>query len=102
MIDTIFASEVAQKWLTIYMDNMGIHTKQEPRETEEQHVEQHCRCVKKVLDQLVEHNLYLKPAKCTFEQAHMDYLGIIIKLGEIHMKEAKVEKVKNWKAPTMV
>jgi hypothetical protein len=27
MMDTIFASEVAQKWLTIYMDDMGIHTK---------------------------------------------------------------------------
>jgi hypothetical protein len=32
----------------------------------------------------------------------MDYLGIVIKPGEIHMEEAKVEKVKNWKAPTTV
>jgi hypothetical protein len=41
MMDTIFASEVAQKWLTIYMDDIGIHTKQETGETEEQHVERH-------------------------------------------------------------
>jgi hypothetical protein len=41
MMDTIFASEVAQKWLTIYMDNMGIHTKRNDGETEEQHIEQH-------------------------------------------------------------
>jgi hypothetical protein len=32
----------------------------------------------------------------------MDYLGIVIKPGEIHMKEAKVEKVKNWKAPMTI
>jgi hypothetical protein len=38
MMDMIFSSEVAQKWLTIYMDDMGIHTKREPGETEEQHV----------------------------------------------------------------
>jgi hypothetical protein len=102
MMDTIFASEVAQKWLTIYMDDMGIHTKREAGETEEQHVERHRKCVQKVLDRLVEHDLYLEPAKCTFEQPHMDYLGIVIKPGEIHMEDAKVEKVKNWKAPTTV
>jgi hypothetical protein len=50
----------------------------------------------------VEHNLYLKPAKCTFEQTYMDYLGSIIKPGKIHMEEAKVDKVKNWKALTTV
>jgi hypothetical protein len=41
MMDTIFASEVAQKWLTIYMDNMGIHTKREDNKSEEQHIERH-------------------------------------------------------------
>jgi hypothetical protein len=41
MMDTIFTSEVAQKWLTIYMDDMGIHTKREANESEEQHVERH-------------------------------------------------------------
>jgi hypothetical protein len=45
MMDTIFASEVAQKWLTIYMDDMGIHTKRETDETEEQHIERHRRYV---------------------------------------------------------
>jgi hypothetical protein len=102
MMDTIFALEVAQKWLTIYMDDMGIHTKKKPNETEEQHIKRHQKCVQTVLDQLVEHNLYLEPAKCTFKQSHMDYLGIVIKPGEIHIEEAKVEKVKNWKAPTTI
>jgi hypothetical protein len=50
MMDTIFTSEVAQKWLTIYMDDMGIHTKREADKTEEQHIERHCQCVRKVLD----------------------------------------------------
>jgi hypothetical protein len=45
MMDTIFTSEVAQKWLTIYMDDMGIHTKKGPNETKEQHIERHRSCV---------------------------------------------------------
>jgi hypothetical protein len=71
------------------MDDMGIHTKREANESEEQHVERHRQYVWKVLNQLVEHNLYLEPTKCTFKQTSMDYLGIIIKPGEIHTEEAK-------------
>jgi hypothetical protein len=32
----------------------------------------------------------------------MDYLGIVIKPSEVHMEQAKVGKVKEWKAPTNV
>ena len=27
MINFIFADDIAEKWLTVYMDNMAIHTK---------------------------------------------------------------------------
>ena len=37
MMNTIFANEMAQGWLTVYMDNMMIATKPEPGETEQQH-----------------------------------------------------------------
>ena len=37
MINTIFANEMAQGWLTIYMDDMMIATKPKQGETEQQH-----------------------------------------------------------------
>jgi hypothetical protein len=38
MMNSIFAKEIAKKWLTVYMDDMAIHTQRRPEETEEQHV----------------------------------------------------------------
>jgi hypothetical protein len=37
MMNTIFRKEVAQGWLSVYMDDIAIHTKLKPNETEEQH-----------------------------------------------------------------
>jgi hypothetical protein len=41
MMDTIFGKEMRENWLTIYMDDMGIHTRRLPGESEEQHVSRH-------------------------------------------------------------
>jgi hypothetical protein len=35
MMNTIFRKEVLQGWLSIYMDDIAIHTKRRPNETEE-------------------------------------------------------------------
>jgi hypothetical protein len=37
MMNTIFRVEVAQGWLSVYMDDLTIHTKPRDGETEEQH-----------------------------------------------------------------
>src|SRR5487761_513297 len=39
MMNSIFATEVAQMWLTVYMDDMAIPTRRRENETEEQHLE---------------------------------------------------------------
>ena len=67
MMNTIFATEIAQAWLTVYMDDMAIHTKRLEDETEEEHLERHRKYVKHILAKLEEHDLFLKPQKCTFE-----------------------------------
>ncbi len=36
MMNTIFRKQVAQGWLSVYMDDLAIHTKRRPRETEEE------------------------------------------------------------------
>jgi hypothetical protein len=41
MMNTIFQKEVSQGWLSVYMDDIAIHTKRRPNETEEQHQQRH-------------------------------------------------------------
>jgi len=78
MMNTIFADEIAKKWLTVYMDDMAIHTRKLTRETEEQHIEWHQSYIKCILDKLMKHNLFLKLEKCAFEQPSVEFLGIQI------------------------
>jgi L-rhamnose mutarotase len=60
MMDDIFAKEVAQGWLKIYMDDMVIATKDDE--------EFHAQCVERILRKLLENDLFLKPEKCQFHQ----------------------------------
>jgi hypothetical protein len=78
MMNTIFHVEVAQGWLSVYMDDLAIHTKPREGETEEQHRKRHQQYVHQILDKLEAHDLYLKPEKCAFEQTEVDYLGVIV------------------------
>ena len=102
MMNSIFADEIAEKWLTVYMDDMAIHTQRLEHEMEEQHVQQHRSYVKRILAKLMKHNLFLKPEKCAFEQPSIEFLGVRITQGEVQMDDTKVEKVRNWKPPMNV
>jgi hypothetical protein len=99
MMDTIFHEQIAQGWLTVYMDDIAVHTKREPGETEEQHRERHCEKVREMLTILRKHNLYLNIDKCQFEQSKVNYLGVRVGKGQVKMEETKVDKVKDWKPP---
>src|SRR5260370_851582 len=61
MMNMIFRQEIAQGWLSVYMDDLAIHTKRKPGETEEQHRQRHRNHIHHVLDMLQKHDLYLKP-----------------------------------------
>jgi hypothetical protein len=100
MMNTLFSEEIALKWLTIYMDDMAIHTGRRPDETKEQHLQWHQSYVKIVLQQLEQHNLYLKLEKCTFEEPSIKFLGVRVKNGTVQMDNIKVEKVRKWVTPT--
>jgi hypothetical protein len=90
MMNTIFHVEVAQGWLSVYMDNLAIHTKRGDEETEEQHHERHQKYVHQILDKLKKNDLYLKPEKCVFEQTEIDYLGVIVGNNQLHMDPGKL------------
>ena len=105
MMNTIFRKEVAEGWLSVYMDDIAIHLKKHPLETEEQHCQWHKLYIHHVLDKLEKHDLYLKPEKCAFEKDEINYLGVIIGNGVVKMDPSKLKGVADWpkpKAPTEI
>jgi hypothetical protein len=69
---------------------------------EEEHRKRHQAYIYIVLDILKQHDLYLKPEKCTFEQKEIDYLGVIIGQGMLKMDPKKIQGVADWSPPTTV
>ena len=99
MINTIFRDLIADGSMTVYMDDMAIHTNQRPKENEDDHIAQHRSIVNQVLQKLNNHDLYLNPNKCNFKQPHIDFLGVQVVNGTVQMEQGKVDKVKEWKPP---
>ena len=81
----IFTDMITEKWLKIYMDDVDIHTK----DNLELHHQQTCH----VLSCLQEHGLFLKILKCSFDMPTIEYLGMIIGQGLIHMDPAKLSAI---------
>ena len=96
MTNSIFRDFIDKGWLTIYMDDIIVHT------TEEESLEDHRRKVHKVLDQLEEHDLYLRPSKCSFEQSQTAFLGIIVSHHSVVMDPKKLKTVAGWEPPKNV
>jgi hypothetical protein len=99
MMNTIFREEVSQGWLSVYMDDLAIHTKPEAGEMEEQHRQRHRDYIHHILDKLEEYDLYLKPEKCEFELEQMEYLGVIVGRNSLQMDKKKTDQVEGWILP---
>jgi len=99
MMNTIFRTEVAQGWLSVYMDDIAVHMKREGQETEQQHISCHRQYVHHMLNKLEQNDLYLKPEKCDFEQKEIDYLGVIVGNGKLQMDPKKLKGVADWPRP---
>jgi hypothetical protein len=93
MINTIFCKEVAQGWLSVYMDDIVIHTKPRPDKSDSQHQEHHEQLTHQVLQKLHDNDLYLKPSKCEFMKDEIKYLGVIIGKNQMHMDPSKLDSV---------
>ena len=90
----IFADMLQEKWLKIYMDDLGIHTKDDIA----LHHERTCW----VLLCLRKYRQSIKLSKCMFDTPRMEFLGMVIGQGEIKMDEKKLEAIEKWKPPTSV
>ena len=94
LMNHIFADMIAERWLKIYMDDLGIHTQGD--------LVLHHECTRRVLLRLREHGLSLKLSKCTFDVPRIEFLGMIIGQGKIEMDSIKLSAIKEWKPPTSV
>jgi len=89
LMDSIFAEKITEGWLTVYMDNILITSESR---------EDLAKKTRLVLQKLQDNNLYLKPEKCEFNVTRTDYLGFIIKQGQISMDPVKVKGIADWPA----
>ena len=90
----ICADMIAEKWLKVYMDDMGIHTKDD--------LALHHKRPRRVLQRLREHGLTVKLSKMVFDAPKMEFLGMIIRQGKVEMDNKKLEAIEKWKPPTTV
>jgi Reverse transcriptase (RNA-dependent DNA polymerase) len=99
MMNTIFQREVQEGWFSIFMDDGIIYTKQNPSETDKQHIKWHRLLVHHIFDILEMHDLYVKPEKCAFKQQEIEYLGVIIGKGHLKMDLKKLKGVADYARP---
>ena len=58
--------------------------------------EEHDELLEEILKRLEENNLYVKLEKCRWKVREVDFLGVVIGLEGIKMKEEKVKSVLDW------
>ena len=90
MMNDIFRTLIAKGIVVVYLNDILIFTKTE---------EEHERAVRRVLEVLAEHRLFLHPEKCEFHQKQIEYLGLVILENKVEMDPVKVTGVRNW--PTL-
>ncbi len=92
MMDTIFCDLILTNKVIVYMDDILIATISDSHH--------HCKIIHQVLYRLEQHDLYLKPEKCSFKTLEVEYLRVIISHGKIRMDPVKTQGVEMWEAPT--
>jgi hypothetical protein len=90
LMNTIFVDLVAAGKVAVYLDDILIYS---------QTLSEHRNITHEVLRRLVTHDLYLCPEKCKFHCEEVEYLGLIIRQGEVNMDPAKVQAVTSWPTP---
>ncbi len=99
MMNMLFRNQIASGELTIYMDDMAMHTSPREGEMHKEHLEHHQKIVNEVLAILEQNNLYLNIDKCEFKQPHIDFLGVHVENNQLKMEDVKIEKVQDWAPP---
>ena len=92
LMNHIFSDLIAEEWLIMYMVNILIHSNNQ---------ELYTARMRKVLECLREHKLFLKLEKCFFDKIEVEYPGMIISEGHIGMDLIKLATIKDWNPPQL-
>jgi len=90
MMNDVFRTVIAKGVVIVYLNDILIFTKTE---------EEHEQAVRRVLEILTEHKLFLCPEKCEFHQKQIEYLGLVISENKVAMDPVKVAGVREWPVP---
>ena len=88
-----FRDMIAEGWVVIYMDDLLIYS---PDMTT------HTKRTKRVLQCMIELDLHLKLEKCIFATTTVEYLGMIVKPGQLAMDPVKLNGIAQWPTPSKV
>ena len=92
-MDKQFKDLIATGHVVIYLDDILIFADNEAELEQLTH---------KVLQHLLDLDLFLRPEKCSFNKTEVEYLGLIISEGELCMDLVKLTAVKQWPRPKTV
>jgi len=76
--------------MVVYLDDILIFTRME---------EEHAKAIRRVLQVLQEHKLFLRLEKCEFCKERIEYLELVILENKVSMDLVKVAGVREW--PTL-
>jgi len=85
-----FANIITTGHVVIYLDNILIFAEMLQELTQLTH---------QVLQRIQDLDLFLRPAKCSFNQTSVEYLGLIISEGEIRIDPIKLKAIQEWPLP---
>jgi len=86
-MDIEFGPLIKEGHVVIYLDDILIYTTT---------ITELIYWTHKVFQLLLKLDLYLQPAKCSFNQTSVEYLGLIISEGELRMDPVKLKAVQDW------
>ena len=93
MMNKLFKDMIDEGWLKIYMDDLLLHSKD---------ITTHRERTKRVLQRLMDNDLYLKIEKCCFEVPEVEWLGMILSANRIGMDPIKLQGIADWPTPKNV
>ena len=85
MMNDIFWDLIVEGIMVVYLDNILIFTRTD---------EEHAKAIRRVLQVLQEHKLFLRPEKCEFCKERIEYLELVISENEVSMDLVKIVGVR--------
>ncbi len=85
--------DLQNKFCLIYINDIVIYSKD---------ADEHFQHLETVFSRLRAAGLKLKPSKCEFYHAELEYLGHVISSDGVRTNPKKVEAVKSWPCPSTV